>query len=177
LVKAGEARRLGIYGFGAAAHIVAQVARFQGREIYAFTRRGDTQAQQFALSLGAAWAGDSEAAPPVQLDAAIIFAPAGQLVPLALRAVRKGGTVVCGGIHMSPIPAFPYELLWEERCLCSVANLTRRDGEEFFALAPRVPVKTTVQTFPLSEANEALNRLRSGRIEGAAVLVPTRQEA
>jgi alcohol dehydrogenase, propanol-preferring len=172
LVKAGEARRLGIYGFGAAAHIIAQVARFQGREIYAFTRRGDTRAQQFARSLGAAWAGDSEAAPPAQLDAAIIFAPAGQLVPLALKAVRKGGTVVCGGIHMSPIPAFPYELLWEERCLCSVANLTRRDGEEFFALAPRVPVKTTVQTFPLSEANEALNRLRSGRIEGAAVLVP-----
>ena len=172
LAKAGEARRLGIYGFGAAAHIITQVARFQGREIDAFTRRGDTQAQQFARSLGAAWADDSEAMPPVQLDAAIIFAPAGQLVPLALKAVRKGGTVVCGGIHMSPIPAFPYELLWEERCLCSVANLTRRDGEEFFALAPRVPVKTTVQTFPLSEANEALSRLRSGHIEGAAVLVP-----
>jgi alcohol dehydrogenase, propanol-preferring len=172
LVKAGEARRLGIYGFGAAAHIITQVARFQGREIYAFTRRDDTQAQQFARSMGAAWAGDAEAAPPVQLDAAIIFAPAGELVPLALKAVRKGGTVVCGGIHMSPIPAFPYELLWEERCLCSVANLTRRDGEEFFAIAPRVPVKTTVQTFPLEEANEALSRLRSGRIEGAAVLVP-----
>jgi propanol-preferring alcohol dehydrogenase len=172
LVKAGEARRLGIYGFGAAAHIVTQVARFQECEIYAFTRRGDREAQQFALSLGATWAGDSEAPPPVPLDAAIIFAPVGELVPLALKAVAKGGTVVCGGIHMSDIPAFPYELLWEERTLCSVANLTRRDGEEFFALAPRVPVHTAVQTFPLSEANEALNRLRAGHVRGAAVLVP-----
>ena len=172
LVKAGDARRIGIYGFGAAAHIVAQVARFQGRQIYAFTRSGDREGQQFALSLGATWAGNSDAVPPDKLDAAIIFAPAGELVPLALKAVRKGGTVVCGGIHMSDIPAFPYELLWEERILCSVANLTRRDGEEFFALAPRVPVRTTVQTFPLSEANEALDRLRSGLIKGAAVLVP-----
>ena len=172
LVKTGEARRVGIYGFGAAAHIVAQVARFQGREIYAFTRRGDREAQEFALSLGAVWAGDSDTLPPARLDAAIIFAPAGELVPLALKAVAKGGTVVCGGIHMSDIPAFPYELLWEERSLCSVANLTRRDAEEFFALAPRVPVRTTVQTFPLSEANEALNRLRIGQLRGAAVLVP-----
>jgi alcohol dehydrogenase, propanol-preferring len=172
LVKAGEARRLGIYGFGAAAHIITQVARFQGRQVYAFTRRGDREGQQFALSLGAAWAGDSDMLPPEKLDAAIIFAPAGELVPRALKAVAKGGTVVCGGIHMSDIPAFPYDLLWEERSLCSVANLTRRDGEEFFALAPRVPVRTTVQTFPLSEANEALDRLRSGRIKGAAVLVP-----
>jgi propanol-preferring alcohol dehydrogenase len=172
LLKAGEGRRLGIYGFGAAAHIVSQVARFQGREIYAFTRRGDRAAQEFALSLGAVWAGDSDALPPVRLDAAIIFAPAGELVPLALKALAKGGTVVCGGIHMSDIPSFPYDLLWEERRVCSVANLTRRDGEEFFALAPLVPVRTTVQQFPLSEANEALHRLRSGQIQGAAVLVP-----
>jgi alcohol dehydrogenase, propanol-preferring len=171
LAKAGGARRIGIYGFGAAAHIVTQVARFQGREIYAFTRRGDREAQQFALSLGAVWAGESETPPPDKLDAAIIFAPAGELVPLALKAVGKGGTVVCGGIHMSRIPGFPYELLWEERSICSVANLTRRDGEEFFALAPRVPVRTTVQTFPLGEANAALNRLRAGQIHGAAVLV------
>ncbi len=172
LVKAGEARRLGIYGFGAAAHIVTQVARFQGREIYAFTRHGDREAQQFALSLGAVWAGDSGTPPPNKLDAAIIFAPVGDLVPLALKAVGKGGAVVCGGIHMSDIPAFPYELLWEERAICSVANLTRRDGEEFFALAPRIPVRTTVRTFPLNQANEALNRLRAGQIHGAAVLVP-----
>jgi alcohol dehydrogenase, propanol-preferring len=172
LVKAGAAKRLGIYGFGAAAHIVAQVARFQGREIYALTRRGDREAQQFALSLGARWAGDSDAPPPDKLDAAIIFAPAGELVPHALKAVAKGGTVVCGGIHMSDIPAFPYELLWEERSICSVANLTRRDGDEFFALAPRVPVRTAVQTFPLTSANEALDRLRAGQIRGAAVLVP-----
>jgi propanol-preferring alcohol dehydrogenase len=171
LVKAGEARRLGLYGFGAAAHIVSQVARFQGRKIYAFTRPGDREAQQFALSLGASWAGDSDTLPPDKLDAAIIFAPAGPLVPLALKAIAKGGTVVCGGIHMSDIPAFPYELLWEERVICSVANLTRRDGEEFFALVPRVPVRTTVQTFPLSQANEALTRLRSGQIHGAAVLL------
>ena len=172
LGKTGDARRIGIYGFGAAAHIVTQLARFQGREIYAFTRRGDIAGQQFAKSLGAVWAGDSERLPPEQLDAAIIFAPAGELVPLALKAVGKGGMVVCGGIHMSDIPAFPYELLWEERSICSVANLTRRDGEKFFALAPRIPVRTTVQTFPLSEANEALNRLRTGQIRGAAVLVP-----
>jgi alcohol dehydrogenase, propanol-preferring len=172
LSKTGDARRIGIFGFGAAAHIVAQVARFQGREVYAFTRRGDWEGQQFALSLGAAWAGDSESPPPEKLDAAIIFAPVGELVPLALEAVGKGGVIVCGGIHMSDIPAFPYELLWEERSICSVANLTRRDGEEFFALAPRVPVRTTVQTFPLTEANEALNRLRTGQVRGAAVLVP-----
>ncbi len=172
LRKTGEAKRVGIYGFGAAAHIIAQVARFQGREIYAFTRRGDAEGQSFARSLGAVWAGDSDTLPPQQLDAAIIFAPAGELVPLALKAVRKGGVVVCGGIHMSDIPTFPYELLWEERSICSVANLTRRDGEEFFALAPRVPVRTTVQTCPLSQANEALNHLRAGQIRGAAVLVP-----
>jgi len=172
LSKTGDARRLGIYGFGAAAHIIAQVARAQGREIYAFTRPGDTSGQQFAKSLGAVWAGGSADLPPKPLDAAIIFAPVGALVPLALKAVVKGGTVVCAGIHMSDIPAFPYDLLWEERSLCSVANLTRRDGEEFFTVAPRVPVRTTVQIFPLAEANEALNWLRSGKITGAAVLVP-----
>jgi alcohol dehydrogenase, propanol-preferring len=172
LVMAGDARRVGLYGFGAAAHLVAQVARFQGREVYAFTRRGDSEGQQFALSLGAIWAGDSETPPPKKLDAAIIFAPVGALVPLALKAVGKGGIVVCGGIHMSDIPSFPYELLWEERRVCSVANLTRRDGEQFFALAPRVPVRTTVQQFPLCEANDALHRLRVGQIHGAAVLVP-----
>ncbi len=172
LVKTGDAKRLGLYGFGAAAHIIAQVAKFQGREVYAFTRRGDVAAQQFAKSLGAVWAGDSESSPPAELEAAIIFAPVGGLVPLALRAVAKGGTVVCGGIHMSDIPAFPYDLLWQERTLCSVANLTRRDGEEFFALAPGIPVRTTVQTFPLAEANEALARLRAGQLQGAAVLVP-----
>ncbi|MGD0252706.1 MAG: zinc-dependent alcohol dehydrogenase family protein [Verrucomicrobiota bacterium] len=172
LVKTGSAKRLGIYGFGAAAHIVAQIARHQGREIYAFTRRGDSEAQAFAKSLGAVWAGNSEDPPPTPLDAAIIFAPVGALVPLALRSVAKGGTVVCGGIHMSDIPSFPYEWLWQERTLCSVANLTRRDGEEFFTLAPQVPVRTTVQTFPLAEANAVLSRLRNGQIHGAAVLVP-----
>jgi alcohol dehydrogenase, propanol-preferring len=172
LVKAGEGDRLGIYGFGAAGHIVAQVARFQGRKVYAFTRRDDREAQQFALALGAVWAGDSDAPPPARLDAAIIFAPAGELVPIALTAVAKGGIVVCGGIHMSDIPSFPYDLLWEERRVCSVANLTRRDAEEFFALAPLVPVRTSVQPFPLSEANEALHRLRNGQMQGAAVLVP-----
>ena len=172
LVKTGDAKRLGIYGFGAAAHIVAQVAKFQGREIFAFTRRGDVEAQAFAQSLGAVWAGDSETMPPQQLDAAIIFAPVGELVPLALKAVARGGTVVCGGIHMSDIPSFPYDLLWEERSVCSVANLTRRDGEEFFALAPRIAVRTTVQTFPLAEANKALARLRDGKLQGVAVLVP-----
>ncbi len=171
LVKAGDGKRLGIYGFGAAAHIVAQVARYQNREIYAFTRPGDKEAEQFALALGAVWAGGSNELPPVKLDAAIIFAPVGGLVSQALRAVGKGGTVVCGGIHMSDIPSFPYEILWEERSLCSVANLTRQDGEEFLALAPRVPVRTKVQTFPLEEANEALARLRSGKIQGAVVLV------
>jgi alcohol dehydrogenase, propanol-preferring len=170
LVKAGDGKRLGIYGFGAAAHIVAQVARYQNREIYAFTRPGDKEAEKFALELGAVWAGGSNELPPVKLDAAIIFAPVGALVPQALRAVGKGGKVVCGGIHMSDIPSFPYEILWEERSICSVANLTRQDGEEFFALALRVSVRTEVQTFPLEEANEALDRLRSGRIQGAAVL-------
>jgi len=171
LVKAGNGKRLGIYGFGAAAHIVAQVALHQKREIYAFTRPGDKEAHKFALNLGAVWAGGSNELPPVKLDAAIIFAPAGDLVPRALKAVGKGGTVVCGGIHMSDIPSFPYSILWEERSICSVANLTRRDGEEFLALAPKVPVRTEVQTFPLEEANEALSRLRSGKIQGAAVLV------
>ncbi|MGE5817774.1 MAG: zinc-dependent alcohol dehydrogenase family protein [Deltaproteobacteria bacterium] len=171
LVKAGNGKRLGIYGFGAAAHIVAQVAQYQQREIYAFARPGDENAKKFALSLGAVWAGGSNEIPPVKLDAAIIFAPAGELVPQALRAVGKGGTVVCGGIHMSDIPSFPYSILWEERSICSVANLTRRDGQEFLKLAPRVPVRTEVQTFPLEQANEALSRLRSGQIQGAAVLV------
>ena len=171
LTLAGDARRLGIYGFGAAAHIIAQVARHQGRKVFAFTRAGDEAAQRFALELGAAWAGASTDVPPEELDAAIIFAPVGDLVPVALRAVAKGGTVVCGGIHMSDVPAFPYRLLWGERCVRSVANLTRRDGEEFLALAPRVPVRTETQTFPLRDANEALNRLRNGKIRGAAVLV------
>jgi propanol-preferring alcohol dehydrogenase len=174
LVKAGDARRLGIYGFGAAAHIVAQVARWQGRRLYAFTRPGDVAAQRFACELGAAWAGDSTAQPPEELDAAILFAPAGELVPRALRAVARGGVVVCGGIHMSDIPSFPYELLWEERTICSVANLTRRDAEEFLALAPQVPVRTTTETFPLEAANDALERLRGGRLQGAAVLVMER---
>jgi propanol-preferring alcohol dehydrogenase len=171
LVKAGNGKRLGIYGFGAAAHIVAQVAKYQQRELYAFTRPGDDEAKKFALALGAVWAGDSTELPPAKLDAAIIFAPVGDLVPQALRAVSKGGIVVCGGIHMSDIPSFPYKILWEERSVCSVANLTRRDGEEFFALAPKIPVRTEVQTFPLEEANEALARLRAGKIQGAAVLV------
>jgi propanol-preferring alcohol dehydrogenase len=171
LGQTGDARRLGIYGFGAAAHIITQVALFQGRQIFAFTRPGDVAAQQFARSLGATWSGDSNTLPPEPLDAAIIFAPAGELVPQALRAVTKGGTVVCGGIHMSDIPSFPYELLWHERKICSVANLTRRDGEEFLALAPRVLVRTTIQTFPLVEANEALTKLRNGKLQGAAVLL------
>jgi alcohol dehydrogenase, propanol-preferring len=172
LKKCGDAKRLGLYGFGAAAHIIAQVAKFQGREIFAFTRRGDLKAQQFAKSLGAVWAGDSETLPPKKLDAAIIFAPVGNLVPLALKAVDKSGAVVCGGIHMSQIPAFSYDLLWEERNVCSVANLTRRDGEEFFKIAPRVPVRTTVETFQLAQANEVLDKLRNGKIHGAAVLIP-----
>lgn len=172
LRMAGEAQRLGLYGFGAAAHIVAQVARHQGREVFAFTRKGDGAAQALARSLGAAWAGASEDAPPDPLDAAIIFAPVGALVPTALQATAKGGTVVCAGIHMSDIPAFPYRLLWEERTLRSVANLTRHDAEEFLTLAPRVPIRTTVETFALESANEALDRLRAGRITGAAVLIP-----
>jgi propanol-preferring alcohol dehydrogenase len=172
LVMAGEGARLGIYGFGAAAHIVAQVARHQGREVYAFTRPGDAAAQRFARDLGAAWVGASDEAPPARLDAAIIFAPVGALVPLALKAVRPGGRVVCGGIHMSDIPAFPYELLWQERSIHSVANLTRRDGEEFLALAPQIPVRTETEVLPLTSANDALARLRQGRLRGAAVLVP-----
>jgi propanol-preferring alcohol dehydrogenase len=171
LVLAGEGRRLGIYGFGAAAHIIAQVARYQGREVYAFTRAGDLEGQQFARELGAVWAGDSDAPPPEELDAAIIFAPVGALVPAALRTTTKGGTVVCAGIHMSDIPSFTYSLLWGERTVRSVANLTRQDGDEFLALAPKVPIHTKVQTFKLSEANEALAHLRAGRIHGAAVLV------
>jgi propanol-preferring alcohol dehydrogenase len=172
LKLAGHGTRLGIYGFGAAAHIVTQVARHQGREIYAFTRAGDAKAQDFALSLGAVWAGSSEESPPQELDAAIIFASVGALVPLALKAVRKGGVVVCGGIHMSDIPSFPYDLLWEERVLRSVANLTRADAREFLALAPTVPVKTTVVPMRLGAANEALMRLRKGELTGAAVLIP-----
>jgi propanol-preferring alcohol dehydrogenase len=172
LVMAGDAARLGIYGFGAAAHIVAQVARHQGRRIYAFTRPGDAEGQRFARELGAEWTGDSTARPPEELDAAIIFAPAGPLVVAALRATAKGGTVVCAGIHMSEIPAFPYDILWGERVVRSVANLTRRDGEEFLALAPRVPVRTTTEVMKLDQANAALARLREGRITGAAVLVP-----
>lgn len=168
----GETKRLGIYGFGAAAHIVAQVARHLGCEIYAFTSPGDKEAQAFARSLGAVWAGGSDAAPPDALDAALIFAPVGALVPAALRALRKGGVVVCGGIHMSDIPQFPYDILWEERVVRSVANLTRDDAREFLALAPQVPVKTTVLPMKLSEANEALERLRKGALHGAAVLVP-----
>lgn len=172
LVKTGNARRVGIYGFGAAAHLIAQVAIYQKREIYAFTRKGDVEAQEFARSLGACWAGDSTELPPVTLDAAIIFAPVGALVPSALQAVRKGGQVVCGGIHMSDIPQFPYQLLWGERAVCSVANLTRKDAEDFMAVAPRVPVRTHFETFPLADANTALDRLREGRLRGAAVLLP-----
>ncbi|MDQ0326224.1 propanol-preferring alcohol dehydrogenase [Rhodopseudomonas julia] len=172
LRMAGEAERLGLYGFGAAAHIVAQVARHQGRSVYAFTRRGDLQAQAFARELGAVWVGDSSDQPPDELDAAIIFAPVGALVPAALKAVKKGGVVVCGGIHMSDIPSFPYELLWGERVVRSVANLTRADGEEFLTLAPEVPVQTTTVSYPLDKANEALADLRSGALTGAAVLIP-----
>jgi alcohol dehydrogenase, propanol-preferring len=171
LVKAGDAERLGIYGFGAAAHLVAQVAITQGREVYAFTHPGDTAAQEFARSLGVVWAGGSDEKAPVELDAALIFAPVGSLVPLALQAVAPGGTVVCGGIHMSDIPSFPYEWLWHERTIVSVANLTRHDGEEFLRLAARVPVRTETETFPLELANEALAHLREGRLRGAAVLV------
>jgi propanol-preferring alcohol dehydrogenase len=173
LSLAGDGELVGLYGFGASAHIVAQVARYQGRRVFAFTRAEDDDARRFALELGAEWAGDALAAPPEELDVAIVFAPVGRLVPAALAAVRKGGSVVCAGIHMSDIPTFPYELLWGERTLRSVANLTRRDGEEFLALAPLVPVRTEVETFPLKDANDALERLRAGRIRGAAVLVPT----
>jgi propanol-preferring alcohol dehydrogenase len=170
LTLAGDAERLGLYGFGAAAHIIIQVARHQGRRVYAFTRPGDVAAQNFARELGAVWAGASGDEAPEELDAALIFAPAGELVPAALRAVAKGGVVVCAGIHMSDIPAFPYEILWGERVLRSVANLTRRDGEEFLALAPRVPIRTEVQRYLLAEANAALDDLRAGRTRGAAVL-------
>jgi propanol-preferring alcohol dehydrogenase len=166
----GDAERLGLYGFGAAAHILAQVATWQRRRVFAFTRAGDDASQRFALELGAAWAGGSEDAPPEELDAAIVFAPDGALVPFALSALARGGVVVCGGIHMSDIPSFPYSALWEERAVRSVANLTRHDAEEFLALAPRVPVRTHVRTYPLEAANEALADLRAGRFRGAAVL-------
>jgi propanol-preferring alcohol dehydrogenase len=166
------ARRLGIYGFGAAAHIVAQIARWRGQEVYAFTRSGDVDAQIFARSLGAVWAGDSYQSPPDLLDAAIIFAPVGELVPLALKALRKGGALICGGIHMSDLPAMPYSLLWGERSIRSVANLTRKDGADFLQIAGQIPVQTHVETFSLADANEALERLRAGRLTGAAVLVP-----
>ena len=169
---AGDAGRVGLYGFGAAAHIVCQVALHQRREVYALTRPGDAHAQDFARSLGATWAGDTAEGPPAQLDAAILFAPAGELVPNALGHVRKGGVVVCAGIHMSDIPSFPYRLLWEERVVRSVANLTRADGEELLALAPEVPVETHVEAVPLARANEALARLRAGEVQGALVLVP-----
>jgi propanol-preferring alcohol dehydrogenase len=170
LIRAGEGKILGIYGFGGAAHIIAQVALYQGRRVFAFTRPGDREAQQFAWQLGAAWAGGSDERSPEELDAAIIFAPVGSLVPAALAVVRKGGNVVCGGIHMSDIPSFSYDLLWGERTICSVANLTRRDAEEFMRIAPKVPVKTTTQTFRLEQANDALERLRNGKLQGAAVL-------
>jgi propanol-preferring alcohol dehydrogenase len=172
LMKTGAAQRLGIYGFGAAAHIVIQVALHQGREVYAFTRTGDEDAQNFARRLGAVWAGGSEERPPEMLNASIIFAPVGELVPAALRTLLKGGIVVCGGIHMSDIPAFPYADLWEERSICSVANLTRRDGDEFLPLAASIPVRVETQSFPLEAANEALSMLRAGHLSGAAVLVP-----
>jgi propanol-preferring alcohol dehydrogenase len=172
LDPAGQAARIGLYGFGAAAHILAQICAWQGRQVYAFTRAGDVRAQQFALELGAAWVGESGQPPPVELDAAIIFAPVGELVPLALRAVRKGGRVVCGGIHMSDIPAMPYSILWEERELVSVANLTREDAREFFPVARAAGVRTHVTVYALEAANQALDDLRSGRLSGAAVLVP-----
>lgn len=172
LKMAGEGKRLGLYGFGAAAHVIAQVALSLGKEIYAFTREGDTKGQEFARTLGAVWAGGSNEKPRVPLDAAIIFAPVGELVPVALRAVDKGGIVVCGGIHMSDIPAFPYDILWEEREIKSVANLTRADGTEFLRAAAQAKVETTITEYPLSQANEALNDLRAGKLHGAAVLVP-----
>jgi len=172
LVAAGPAERLGLYGFGAAAHLIAQVARYQGRRVFAFTRAGDTTSQSFAREMGAEWAGSSESAAPEPLDAAILFAPAGGLVPLALRAVAKGGTVVCAGIHMSPIPSFPYDILWGERTVRSVANLTRRDGAEFLELAGKAGIRTETERLPLARANEALERLRSGALRGAFVLTP-----
>lgn len=172
LLAAGDSERLGIYGFGAAAHLIAQVARYEGRRVFAFTRPGDTAAQQFALDMGAVWAGGSDEQSPEPLDAAILYAPVGGLVPLALRSLVKGGVVVCAGIHMSEIPGFSYGLLWGERSIRSVANLTRRDGEQFLELAPKVPVRAEVQPFPLAQANEALHALRTGRLRGAAVLVP-----
>ena len=172
LVMAGDGKHLGIFGFGAAGHIIAQVARWQRRSVYAFTRKGDVEAQALAKSLGAEWAGSSEEQPPAPLDAAIIFAPVGDLVPLALRAVRKGGRVICAGIHMSDIPSFPYRILWEERQLLSVANLTRSDGIEFFKVAAQAGIKTHTSVFPLREANEVLSKLRAGQITGAAVLLP-----
>ncbi|MCR5855785.1 zinc-dependent alcohol dehydrogenase family protein [Mesorhizobium sp. J428] len=172
LKRAGEGKRIGLYGFGAAAHIIAQICAWQGREVCAFTRPGDAEAQRFARSLGVSWAGGSDEAPPVPLDAAIIFAPVGELVPTALKAVRKGGRVVCGGIHMSDIPPMPYAILWEERKLVSVANLTRRDAEEFFPVTRAAHVRTHTTTYPLERANEALDDLRRGRLSGAAVLVP-----
>lgn len=171
LLAAGDAERLGIYGFGAAAHIITQVARAQGRKVFAFTRPGDIAAQRFAIDLGAAWAGDSTTAPPEEMDAAIIFAPVGALITQALRHVAKGGTVVCAGIHMSDVPSFPYSILWGERTVRSIANLTRRDGEEFLDLAPRLGIRTEVESFRLESANEALDRLRQGKVRGAAVLV------
>jgi alcohol dehydrogenase, propanol-preferring len=172
LRAAGDARTLGLYGFGAAAHILIQVARHEGRRVFAFTRRGDSDAQRFALELGAEWAGPSDAPAPVPLDAAILFAPVGELVPAALSAVDRGGTVVCGGIHMSDIPSFPYRILWHERVVRSVANLTRRDAREFLALAPRVPVRTHTETFALEDGALALERLRAGALRGSAVLLP-----
>jgi alcohol dehydrogenase, propanol-preferring len=172
LNMAGDGKRLGVYGFGSAAHIVTQVARWEGRDVYAFTREGDEAGQRFAREAGACWAGAAVERPPVELDAAIIFAPSGDLVPAALRAIRKGGVVVCGGIHMSPIPSFSYDLLWGERSIISVANLTRLDGEEFLELAPQIPVETAIEVFPLEHANQALAALREGRIRGAGVLVP-----
>lgn len=171
LAAAGDARTIGIYGFGAAAHIIAQVACWQGRSVFAFTKPGDNEGQVFARALGAEWAGDSTQTPPREMDAAILFAPVGALVPQALRHVAKGGTVVCAGIHMSDIPAFPYSILWGERTICSVANLTRKDAEEFLALAPRAGVRTAVETFPLEQANEAVAKVRAGQIQGAAVLL------
>jgi propanol-preferring alcohol dehydrogenase len=172
LRMAGDAKTIGIYGFGAAAHIITQVCRRQGRDVFAFTRPGDLESQAFARSLGAAWAGGSDESPPEPLDAAIIFAPAGDLVPAALRAVRKGGRVVCGGIHMTDIPSFPYQILWGERHVLSVANLTRRDAAEFLKIVPKVGIKTQTTIYPLEKANEALDDLRRGRLQGAAVLVP-----
>lgn len=172
LKMTGDAERLGLYGFGAAAHIVAQIARWQGRRLFALTRPGDDASQAFARSLGTEWAGDSDQLPPEPLDAAIIFAPVGALVPRALKAVRKGGSVICAGIHMSDIPSFPYSILWEERSLRSVANLTRADGEALMAVAPQVPIQTHVQSYPLQQANQALADLREGRLQGAGVLTP-----